>query len=112
MTTNAAAAAQTAELLRCLGALGAGARPATALARAAAEAIVAATGALDAAIYHQAEPLPGANDPTRRLLLLGAARRAGVAADAARRRRMRTAALAALGSPAASLAPEALAGPW
>jgi two-component system phosphate regulon sensor histidine kinase PhoR len=112
MTTNTAAAAQTAELVRCLGTLGAGAGSATALARAAAVAVIAATGALDAAIYQWEEPLPDASGRKPRLVLLGTARRMGVAADAARRRRMRFEARAALGSRAALPAESDGLGPW
>jgi two-component system phosphate regulon sensor histidine kinase PhoR len=87
-------AAQVADLAARLGALGADAAASRELEGAAARAIVAATGAVEVAIFGTDEP-PSTAQLVPRLMLLGAAQRPGEAPDVERTRRMRAAAEAA-----------------
>jgi PAS domain S-box-containing protein len=89
MMNETANQARVADLVERLGALAAGASSAKELTCAACGAIVAATGALEVAIY-ACEAAPAA------MTLLGVARRPGLAADAQRRRQLRATAQAAL----------------
>jgi signal transduction histidine kinase len=100
MTNETGPQARVTELVERLGALAAGASSAKELARAACGAVVAATGALEVAIYlSETSPIP----TSPRLALLGMARRSDISADALRRRHRRVAVDAALAGGSAQL---------
>jgi two-component system phosphate regulon sensor histidine kinase PhoR len=103
MTTEPGNEARNADLVARLSALGAAAASGEKLAGAAAEAIVAATRAVEVAIFAADAP-PLMSTRRARLIRLGEARGAGIAVDAARQRRMRRAAHAAIGDEAPRLA--------